>query len=138
MWLQHVIANKVQITFIRSFPQNTAGKLTLVALNMLCEVLSRSIEALVCQGVLGGWLFLTSGNTQQASRRTQHKLGCYSVCFYAYCVFVDIWIKAHLAHPVFSVAAGTLVLNYLLLLEHTYGLCFLICFVGHNNLILYI
>lgn len=53
MWLQHIGPDEVQITLISSLPQNTTGKLALVALNMLGKVLGRAIEALVCQGVLG-------------------------------------------------------------------------------------
>lgn len=65
MRLQHIRPDEVQITFISSLPQDTTGKLALVALDVLSKVFSRAIEALICQGVLGGGLFLTSGNTQQ-------------------------------------------------------------------------
>lgn len=52
MRLQHIRPDEVQITFIGSLPQDTTSKFALVALDVLCKVLGRAIEALICQGVL--------------------------------------------------------------------------------------
>ena len=52
MRLQHIRPDEVQITFIGSLPQDTTGKLALVALDVFGEVFSRAIKALIRQGVL--------------------------------------------------------------------------------------
>lgn len=136
MRLQHIRSDEVQITFISSLPQNTTGQLALVTLDVFSKVLSRSVETLICEGVLSGGLFLASGNTQQASSRTEHQLRCYSICLYTDGAFIHISIKPHIAEPI--PCSLELLLRYCFILGYcTNRLGTGIYYVGHNNLILY-
>lgn len=123
MRLQHIRPDEVQITFIGSLPQDTTGKLALVALDVFGEVFSRSIEALIRQGVLSGRLFLASGNAQQTGRSAQHQLRSYPICLYANGALIHFRVKAHLAHPISCGSTRLLWSLYVLLAECTYCLC---------------
>ena len=123
MRLQHIRSDEVQITFISSLPQDTTGKLALVALDVLSKVFSRTIESLIRQRVFSGGLFLASGDAQQTGRSAQHQLRSYPVCLYTNGALIHFRVKAHLAHPISCGSTRLLQSLYVLLAECTYCLC---------------
>lgn len=63
MRFQTVCLHKIQIAFVGRLPEQIAGDSAAITLDVLCEVLRGTIEALVQQTVLVGGLLLPAGQT---------------------------------------------------------------------------